>query len=106
MKLNFKVPAFLKPYLEKLRPIAKHHYFIVTVLLFSGVALAIFLVNETLNSPSDEDYRTRQSQSTIGVKFNRAAQDTIDKIKSLQKSTDPAKANAPFPPGRINPFAE
>lgn len=106
MNLDFKVPAFLKPYLAKLKPLARHHYFIVMILLFGGVAYAIFTVNETLNTPSDEIYRTQQSQSTIGFKFNRAAQDTMDKVKSLQKASDPSQGNPPFPAGRINPFAE
>lgn len=100
------IPPKITTYLRKLKPIAKHHYFIVSIALFSGVAVVIYLVNQTLNVTSDEAYRTEKMQSTIGSKFNKQAKDTIEQIKNLQKSTDAASPDAPFPPGRINPFAE
>lgn len=100
------IPAQVNTYLRKLKPLAKHHYFIVSIALFSGVAVVIYLVNQTLNVTSDEAYRTQQMQSTIGSKFNKQTKDTIEKIKTLQKSTDAASPDAPFPSGRINPFAE
>jgi hypothetical protein len=100
------IPPQVNAYLRKLKPLAKHHYFIVSIALFSGVAVVIYLVNQTLNVTSDEAYRTQQMQSTIGSKFNKQTKDTIEKVKALQKSTDAASPDAPFPPGRINPFAE
>lgn len=88
-----------------LRPIAKHHYFIVTIILFSGVGVGVYWVNETLNMPGDDAYRMQQQQSTIGSKFNQSTKDTITKIEALQKSTDSTPAST-LPAGRINPFAE
>lgn len=104
--LNIKLPAKATAYLRKLKPLARHHYFIVTILLFSGVGYVIYTVNQTLTVTPDEEYRTKQLQSTIGSKFNKNAKDTIERIKTLQKSTDNSGPTEAFPSGRINPFAE
>lgn len=104
--MKFKIPPVVLTYLVKLKPLARHHYFIVTVIILSAVAGVIYAVNETLNSPADEEYKTKQLQATIGSKFNKSTNDTIDKIKTLQKSTDNTGQTKPFPTGRINPFAE
>jgi hypothetical protein len=105
MKLGLDVHS-LKTLLAKFKPIARHHYFIVTVLLFGSLAFAIFTVNETLNMPTDSTYYDEKLKSTIGRKFNQNTKDTIEKIKQLQRSTDPSSPDQPFPEGRINPFAE
>jgi hypothetical protein len=104
--MKFKLPPIVKTYLGKLKPIAKHHYFIVMVILFGGVSGAIYLVNETLNQPTDAEYYDQQMHATIGSKFNQNTKTTIEKIKSLQKASDPNNAQTPLPSGRINPFAE
>lgn len=106
MKFSIKLPPTFKRYGRALGRVAKHHYFIVTIILFSGVGVAIFWVNQTLNTPTDSTYQTEQTQATIGSKFNQSAKDTITKIKSLQKSTDTNNPQSLFPSGRINPFAE
>jgi hypothetical protein len=106
MAIKITLPPKAGAYLRKLKPLARHHYFIVTIALFSGVAVVIFLVNQTLNVTSDDAYRAEKLRSTIGSKFNKQTKDTIERIKALQKSTDTANPDAPFPPGRINPFAE
>ena len=106
MKFNIKIPPAIKTTLGKLKGVAKHHYFILIVFLFSSLALAVYMVNETLNSPSDVAYRDEQMHSTIGTKFNKAAKETIETIKSLQKTSDPNDSQPDLPSGRINPFAE
>lgn len=106
MKFNIKLPPQAHAIIAKLKPLARHHYFIVTIALFSGVAVAIYSVNQTLTTPPDDGYRAQQLQSTIGSKFNKDTKNTIAKIKALQKSTDTKNADVTFPPGRINPFAE
>lgn len=106
MAFGIKIPPKIRVKLRKLQPIVRHHYFIVTIILFGGVAAVIYSVNQTLAVATDEAYRSERMQSTIGSKFNKNARDTIDKIKSLQKSTDTAVPEANFPAGRINPFAE
>lgn len=100
------IPAKIKNQLRKLAPIARHHYFIVSVVIFGSLAFGVYSINQTLNTPSDSEYRDKQMQSTIGSKFNQSAKDTISKIKQLQKSTDTSSQETPFPTGRINPFAE
>jgi hypothetical protein len=104
--MKFKIPPSVQAYLLKLKPLARHHYFIVTVILLSAVGGVIYTVNLTLNSPTDEEYKSKQLQATIGSKFNKSTKDTIEKIKSLQKTTDGTSQTKPLPPGRINPFAE
>ena len=106
LKLHIKLPPKILALLRKLKPIARHQYFIVTIVLFSAVAGVVYSVNQTLNAQTDSDYQTQQLQSTIGSKFNQSAKDTISKIKQLQRSTDTNNPEAPFPSGRINPFAE
>lgn len=106
MAFGIKIPPKIKVQLRKLKPLARHHYFIVTIVLFGGVAAVIYSVNQTLTTTTDEAYRAERMQSTIGSKFNKNARDTIEKIKSLQKSSDTAVPEANFPAGRINPFAE
>ena len=106
MKFKIKLPRVVRTYLAKLKPIAKHHYFFVTVILFGGLSWAVFMVNEVLNQPTDTDYHDKQLHSTIGTKFNQSTQDTIEKIKALQKATDTNSPQTPLPSGRINPFAE
>jgi uncharacterized protein YlxW (UPF0749 family) len=103
---SIKIPANVNVYVRKIKPLARHHYFIVTILLFSGVGYVIYTVNQTLTVTPDEEYRTKQLQSTIGSKFNKNAKDTIERIKTLQKSTDTSSPTEAFPAGRINPFAE
>lgn len=100
------IPLKLRNQLHRLAPIVRHHYFIVMLVLFGGLAYAIYSVDQTLNTPSDGAYQAKQLQSTIGSKFNQNAKVTIEKIKSLQKSTDTTGQEAPLPAGRINPFAE
>ncbi len=106
MKFKIKLPRIVRVYLAKLKPIAKHHYFILTVILFGGLSWVVFIVNDTLNHPSDVEYRDKQLHATIGSKFNQGTKDTIEKIKSLQKSSDPNTTQSPLPSGRVNPFAE
>lgn len=106
MKLNITLPPKIKVYVLKLKPIVRHHYFIVPLMLFGGVAIAVYLVNQTLAVTPNEEYRLQKMQSTIGSKFNKETKNTIEKIKSLHKSTDAANAADPLPSGRINPFAE
>ena len=106
MAFSIKIPAQAKKYFRVLAPLARHHYFIVTILIFSGVAFVVYTVNQTLSVTPDDAYRTEKMQATIGSKINKNAQDTIDTIESLQKSTDTANQSEGFPAGRINPFAE
>lgn len=103
---DIKLPRQLKAYLDKLKVFARHHYFFVTVLLFGSLAFAIYTVNETLNMPTDSAYYDEKLKSTIGRKFNQSTKETIEKIRQLQKSTDPSSGEQPLPDGRINPFAE
>ena len=103
---NFKLPPYVTALLAKAKVLGKHHYFITVVVLFSGLAVGVYMVNETLNIPTDQDYRDKALHSTIGTKFNNTTKATIEKIKELQKTSDPSDSQTALPGGRINPFAE
>src|SRR5262245_49885705 len=103
---NFKLPPYITELLAKAKVVGKHHYFITVVVLFSGLALRVYMVNDTLNLPTDQDYHDKALHSTIGNKFNATTKATIEKIKELQKTSDPSDSQTPLPGGRINPFAE
>ena len=106
MKIDIKLPPVVKKVLGKFAFIAKHHYVIVMVLLFGGLSVGVYMVNATLQLPTDDTYRAEQLHSTIGSKFTQATKDTIEKIKALQKTSDTNSPVKPLPDGRINPFAE
>ncbi len=103
---NIKLPPYITSLLAKAKIAGKHHYFITVVVLFGGLALGVYMVNDTLNQAADENYRTESLGKTIGHKFNASTKATIDKIKELQKTSDPSNTQTPLPGGRINPFAE
>jgi hypothetical protein len=104
--MELKIPPAILAYLSKLKPLAKHHYFIVTIVLLGAVGGVIYTVNQTINSTGDQEYKAKQLQATIGSKFNKSTKDTIEKIKSLQTISDGVSQAKPLPSGRINPFAE
>ncbi|HEU5187587.1 MAG TPA: hypothetical protein VFT87_03725 [Candidatus Saccharimonadales bacterium] len=86
------------------RKLLQHHYFIFTILLLGSLAWAVFAVNQTLNAPSDEAYRLEKLSKSLKANFDKA---TIEKIESLQKSSEQSQAPPPGQAGaRSNPFAE
>ncbi|MGH7196798.1 MAG: hypothetical protein ACREGJ_03480 [Candidatus Saccharimonadales bacterium] len=103
MKPPIKLPPVVVAYLIKLKPLALHHYFVFLLLLLLGLTLAVYQVNQILSMPTDENYRQEKLSSGLKVRFD---QDTIEKVKSLQKSSEQATGSEPLPAGRINPFAE
>lgn len=106
MHLTFTLPKNLTKYIAKLRVITRHHYFISVVFLISGLAAAVYVVNDTLSMPTDTAYQEEKLKATIGTQFNKSANDTIEKIKALQRSSEPSSQTNTLPSGRINPFAE
>lgn len=93
--------ASLKRLSQKL---LRHHYFILIVLLLGGLVWAVFVVNRTLTAPTDEAYRLEKLNTTLKANFDKA---TIEKIESLQKSSEQSQAPSPSQAGaRSNPFAE
>ena len=103
MKLTFKLPPQLATLPARLRPIAKHHYFIYALVLLGGLIAAMYVVNGTLNAPGDQAYQDEQSKNLLKGNFDQA---TIKKIEELNKSSE--SSTAPPPPSgvRTNPFAE
>jgi hypothetical protein len=82
---------------------AKNHYLIFGVLLIVSLSIGVYVVDLTLQAPSDDGYRDQQTNAGSTIKFDKV---TIDKIKRLQRSDDQSPL-APLPGGtRANPFAE
>lgn len=83
--------------------VANNHYLIFSVLLIAGLSVGVYVVDRTLQAPSDDSYRDQQTSAGSTIKFDKV---TIDKIKRLQRSDDQSPL-APLPGGaRVNPFAE
>lgn len=99
-----KLPPQLASIAAKLKAIARHHYFIFTVLLLVGLTSAVYLVNITLGAPADQAYYDQKLSESLNAKFDEA---TIKKIENLQKSNEHSAIPPQLPPGaRTNPFAE
>lgn len=96
------------PFTNKLRGfvslLAKYHYFVLSVMIIASLSLVVYIVDTTLQTPSDSSYRDQQTSAGSTIKFDRA---TIDKIKSLRSSSDDQSV-LPSPPSgsRTNPFSE
>jgi hypothetical protein len=99
-----KLPPQITNMLGKLRLVAKHHYFIFTILLLGGLTAAVYLVNITLGAPTDQTYYSQKLSESLNSKFDEA---TIKKIENLQKSDEHSAIPPDLPAGaRTNPFAE
>lgn len=98
------ITAQLQGMLEKLKPLLKHHYFVVIFLILCGLVFAVFEVNNTLGAVQDETYKQQKEAQSLQAKFDEA---TISKIEALQKSTDSGSSVPTTSTGlRTNPFAE
>lgn len=106
MKLDLNLSSLLKAPAALLRPLARHQYFIALLVMLCGLAVAVYMVNNALNMPTDDTYRAELLKKTVGTQFNKNTQETIDKIESLQRSSEQSSQNQTLPSGRINPFAE
>ncbi len=77
----------------------KYNLTIFIVVLVSGLAVAVLMLNQTLQQASNPGSYTSTLDSTT---FDQA---TIDRITQLHTSSEPA-ADFQVPEGRINPFSE
>lgn len=102
--MKLKLPASITTLLKKLSIVGKHHYFISIVLLLAGLSVAVFIVNQTLSSTTDQDYYQKRLSESLKSSFDKA---TIEKIQNLQKSDEHSAIPPDLPAGsRTNPFAE
>lgn len=102
--MKFGISGDFKKYFRILRPLAKHHYFVYSIVLLSGLLVAVFTTNQTLTAPADEAYRSEKLSSGVNASFN---QQTIKKIEELKRSSESGNNQTPTPVGaRSNPFSE
>lgn len=101
MKLDFS--AQLTPIVNKVKVVGRHHYFIFVVVLLCGLAVAVYVVNQTLASRTDQAYLDQKQLESLKASFDDA---TIEKIENLQKSNESSTAPPPSGSARTNPFAE
>lgn len=103
-KLDLSAFKSVDKLLRPLKPIVRHHYFITTLGILICLIVAVYLVNQTLQEPSDEAYRTEKMSTGINARFDEA---TIEQVELLQRSSDSPSGVEPLPSGaRTNPFAE
>ena len=77
----------------------KYNLTIFIVVLTSGLAIAVLLLNSTLQEASDT------SGYTSNIDQTSFDQTTIDRVKELHTSSEVTN-DEPLPEGRVNPFAE
>ncbi len=93
---NKDISSLINPIAKGFR---KYNLTIFIVVLTTGLAVAVLLLNATLQQSTDT---TGYTSSISSTKFDQA---TIDRIKQLHTSSDTA-APVTLPTTRINPFAE
>jgi len=78
----------------------RYNFTIFIVVLVSGLAVAVLMLNDILRQSSD----ISGYESSLGsTNFDQA---TMDKVKSLHQSTDTPLPDFAVPSGRISPFGE
>jgi len=78
----------------------RYNFTIFIVVLVSGLAVAVLMLNGILQQSSD----ISGYESSLGsINFDQA---TIDKVKGLHQSTDTPLPEFTVPSGRISPFGE
>lgn len=87
----------------QLKPIFKHHVFIVTILILAAMIVVVLRINQQLQAPSDDDYRTQKESEAIHTSFD---QTTIDRIKELCRGSQGCSVNFGDERKRFSPFVE
>jgi len=94
---NITLGSLLKPLRNLFQ---RFHFTIFIILVVVGLAAAVLVINDMLNSLStvDEGYKSSIEAGTID-------QATLDRIKELHTSDEPVPVHQQ-PAGRTNPFGE
>lgn len=88
--------------LEKLKSTLNRRAGIIFIVFVLGVVVySVSSVNLLINTPSDEEYRSKKQQELTSTQFNAK---TIEKIEALGDRNNPPTPT--LPSGRINPFIE
>lgn len=82
------------------KPIIKHHAILFILFALISIIAAVYVSNETLSRPTDDEYRTTAEASAIDTNFD---QSTIDQINNLRQRQE--RPTIELPGGRINPFS-
>lgn len=88
-----------KLFTPMLNALDRYHLTIFIVVLVGGLSTAVLILNSTIQQSSDI---TGYTSIANGSSFDQV---TIDRLKQLRTSSDPAPAFT-LPPGRTNPFIE
>ncbi|MFZ1812084.1 MAG: hypothetical protein WAU02_00990 [Candidatus Saccharimonadales bacterium] len=80
--------------------ILAHDRLIAFMLMMITLIYCVMTIQEVLDLPSDDTYRTEQIQKNTKTQFDKK---TVDQIKQLRTTTD---APITLPPEPINPFIE
>jgi hypothetical protein len=87
---------------KKLKPIVRHHGFILIIALLSFLIFTVLSVNLIIQRPTDDAYREEATKNSITTKFDQA---TIDRIKLLKRNTESINLDLSSRK-RFSPFVE
>lgn len=85
-----------------LRPIVRHHAILFTLFALVALIAAVYMTNEILSRPTDDDYRDTANQASVQTTFDRG---TIQRINELRERNESSSGDLSLPAGRTNPFA-
>lgn len=93
--------AQLQSIMQSVKPIARKHMFIATLLVLGFLIYTVTTIDAMLQQTPDDAYRTEQINKETRTTFD---QETIDRIRLLQSSD---QANADLGDrSRFSPFVE
>lgn len=81
-------------------PIFRHHAILFILFALISIIAAVYVSNEILSRPTDDDYLTTAETSSVNANFDRS---TIEQITDLRQRQE--RPNIELPSGRINPFS-
>lgn len=82
-------------------PIIKHHAILFILFALISIIAAVYISNDILSRPTDDDYLMTAESSAINTNFD---QTTINQINDLRQRQE--RPNIELPSGRINPFSD
>ncbi len=89
----------VNPFTALIHAFTRYHFTIFIVVIVSGLATAVLVLNAIIIQSSDT---TNYTSSLDVTYFDQAS---IDRVKQLRSSSE-APSEFTFPPGRTSPFAE
>jgi hypothetical protein len=91
----------LEPIVAISKKILRKSLIIIILLSLFTILYAVYSVNQLLNVPDDEAYRTEKQSDSVRTRFDQDTISKLDRLRARQEQSSPS-----LPAGRINPFVE